>query len=469
MSCFTDDVGPLAFMMAAKVVAKAPVVEVVVEEAKGATTMLWEGTKMMITGTVKSCANMVPTVLADKTPLEKKLIIGMGCYGAWLVYRSGCAKYVSTATSYIVPGYNWVKTRFGPMRVQIRDDDRTKSNMLESRREGSHENDFTMPGSQAKVGVISGKTFYVQGSCIRLTPNTAEPALTYLVGPDHVLGGTSEKWVWGSQNKVSLLGKERLILATDLVAIQMTEAEMSTIGLATAKVGSVSSMGALAQIVGPESKGTVGRLINDPASFGRVIYYGTTLAGYSGSPYCLGTHVVGIHQMGGEMNGGYAASYALSCLKSAIKTKPEGSDDWLLGQMTAGKKLKWMNTGDPDEVQVCIDGLYTVVTKTAMSKAFGREWSESPEISQGRRNRYQDGEFESLPGPSGESRPSTLPGVSSGSANIQDSSRQEHQKLMYAFSQLSRSKAKEFLKLLRSLSGQQLNMSGPENVAESAN
>lgn len=457
MACFADDIGPMAYLLATR--ATKEVLAEPVSQAKSATGLLWEGTKLLAAEAFSAGIKLVPNVLADKTPLEKKLILAAGAYALWAGYSSGLGAKVAGVSGYLLPGYRWVKSKVGKLDVVMDADVRTRRTVLESRRPGSEEAEMTQVRSQAKVGYIKDDKFVVIGGCVRFEGN-------YLIGPDHVLGGQSDKYVMGSQSRVSLVGKERLLLATDLVAIQMTEQEMSTIGISVCKLGIVPEMGIYSSVVGPEGKGTTGRLINDPANFGRVIYYGTTLSGYSGSVYCVGNQVLGIHQMGGEFNGGYSSSYAWMCLKIALRERMESSDEWLLGQMQSGRKITWANVGDPEEIQVCVEGKYTVVQRDSMSKAFGKNWHLEKELTRAGENRYDDSQLESAD--SGEANSSIVPGVSSQQVNTQASSKLVHQNLIAAFSQLSSKKANEYLKLLRSLGEQAASTSGQVNEARPA-
>lgn len=453
MACFTDDLGPMAYLVAKSVVKEAVVTpkEEVKNEVKSAFGLLWEGTKLLAVEAFGAGCKLVPNVLEGRTPLEKKMLLAAGAYACWAGYNSGVMGKISNISGYVVPGYKWVKSRLGKLEVVVDKESRTRQNVLESRRTGSEESEMTQIRSQARVGYIKDDKFVVIGSCLRFEGN-------YLVGPDHVIGGHTEKWVMGSQSKVSLAGKEVILLATDLVAVKMTEQEMSTIGVAICKLGVTPEHGIFASIVGPEGKGTTGRLVNDPANFGRVIYHGTTLAGYSGSAYCVGTQVLGLHQMGGEFNGGYSSSYAWMCLKLALKERLESSDEWLLGQMNAGRTIKWQNVGDPEEIQVCVDGKYSVVQRDAMERAFGKNWHLERELSRAGESRYDDSHLESAD--SGEAKAAKNPGASSMSANSQVSSPVVHQNLIAAFSQLSNKKALELLKLARSLGEQSPTMNG---------
>nr|WNT71144.1 MAG: hypothetical protein [Latepeofons virus] len=321
------------------------------------------------------------SVLSHVVPTLTPQRVCIGALAGLTVWQN-CQKMDGSA-------FRWLKKKLGPMQVVYDPQMNTQKSMLESRRAGSDEVVMTRPRSQCQVGVMRDGDFVVIGCALRFESNM-------LVGPDHVLGGDSEeiKHVRGTQNCVSLRGKERIPLDTDLVAIRLTDQEFATIGVSVCKIGTVGDKGTLAQIVGSEGKGTVGVMASDPLLFGRVTYAGTTLGGYSGAAYTIGAAVVGIHQMGGKVNGGYSASYVWSLIRIALEQRFEASEDWLLGQFKAGKKIKWQRTGDPDVVQVYVDGYYSAVEPSSMAKAFGVEWQNNAVIEKTSK-RMAYGDYES--------------------------------------------------------------------------
>jgi len=348
----------------------------------------------------------------------------------WAASKVGVYSKAATLATSLVPGWRTVKNVVTGRPEVVMDPETicTARTVLESRRPGSDEVEMTSPPCQARVGVMRDGQFVVIGACIRLED--------CLVAPDHVIGG-GDKYIYGRQNCVSLKGKEIVSIGTDLSYVQMTEKELSTIGISVAKLSAVPDLGIYSQIVGPMSKGTTGVLRNDPRSFGRVVYEGTTIAGYSGSAYTSGPHVYGLHQMGGQVNGGYAITFVWARLRAALRMKPESSEDWLLGQTKAGRKIRWdASSGDPDELTICINGLYTVVQRDSMVRAFGRNW-ENEILSLKPSGGYGDYE-------SGESRISTSLGGSRMSEESKESDISHHQSLMDAYKKLSPALRKKF-------------------------
>nr|UGO57553.1 MAG: hypothetical protein 1 [Riboviria sp.] len=347
-------------------------------------------------GTSSAVGAVVNLVVGNRTGIEKALIAGgvvaIG-FGLFKARKAGMFKGVS---NYLFKKENVV------LSTKTID-----ANVMESTRSGSTENPMTTPSCQAKVGYLENGDFHVLGGCVRME--------NFLVSADHVIGGDDVKYVQGRQGRVSLEGKTILSLATDLSAIQMTEKELSIIGVATCNIGPIPENGVYAAIVGPFSQGTAGTLVHDERAFGRVVYKSTTLSGYSGSPYTVGPKVVAIHQNGGAVNGGVSASYVWMLLKHAMNRRCESSEDWLRQQFQREKKLRYCETGDPDEVQVRVDGQYTTVQRRSLLSAFGTDWEAKLEKAGGARGGYSD-VLEAMfrvPSASGEANSSQRLGASS--------------------------------------------------------
>lgn len=359
-----------------------------------------------------------PMVWQQRTGFEKTLLLTALGYG---LYRNReVVGGVLSATWHI--GASWARVKcalFGAkLAVSVDPDSGIRRDVMESRRPGSEEACMSFPACAARIGSVrDGGKFVALGVAVRFP-------LNMLVAPDHVLCDidSEDKMAFGSQKPFSLRGKVRIPLATDLVGIILTEAEFSRIGVAECHVGHIQDTGAMVSIVGPDSKGTVAAMSNDKTQFGRVIYNGTTLAGYSGAPYMSGNRVVGLHQLGGPVNSGFSASFVWLLVKEFLKARDESSEDWLLGQYKAGREVQWREHSDIDRageyVQVCINGQYSAVKFDSMNKAFGGRWRNSPRFSA--KNSATYGDFESRPipstssvEPSGEANSSTHLGASS--------------------------------------------------------
>lgn len=445
MASFEDDIGPLAFYMARTAVVPRHNLSAALMEA------------MKETG--RRVADLpMPGFIAERTSLEKKLLLTAGLYTGWLVCRSGMLGRISKYAGWVTPGFNWLKTRLGSYSVVIDPQVRSTKMVLESRRAGSEEQNFTTTKCQVQIGTLREGEFAVLGSAVRFDGD-------FFVGPDHVLGGDDieEKYINGHQGLVSLRGKERIPLATDMVAIWLTPAEAVKVGARVCAMGSLIDS-AYVQVVGPVSKGTTGVLKNDPYVFGRVVYSGTTLGGYSGSAYMAGDKILGIHQSGGAVNGGYSVTYLWMQLKQHLKERPEGSEDWLLGQFRAGRMLKWQETMDPDFVQVFAEGKYSMVEKDSMARAFGEQWRNLGHSFDIRaKQAYDDAILESV---SGEASSSRFPGASSIVGKCQDSEGQDPLGVLSEYQKLSPEQQESFRKLLGKPRKQKPNTSGQVNQAQ---
>nr|QVG74728.1 hypothetical protein 1 [Virus sp.] len=312
------------------------------------------------------------------------------------------------------------------------------SKILESRRAGSDESDMTPYRGQCQIGYLEGGKFVVTGAALRFACN-------FLVGPDHVLGAP-HVIAKGRQTRVSLEGKERIPLATDLVAIQLSQAEFAMLGVAEVKIG-VFEKSVYAQVVGPLGKGTTGGLRDDVSCFGRVIYEGTTLPGYSGSAYSSGSYCYGMHQCGGQVNGGFSASFIWCLLRIYLRRMDEDTADHLMREFNLGKGIYWSTSHtDPTEVIVRINGKYEYHSTDVMYDVFGSDWMNKTELK--RRGRdfqdFKDVEFEGLN--SGESK-NLKSGVSGILEEPQVSPELSHRDLMNAYKRLSTKSRKKFREL----------------------
>lgn len=386
--------------------------------------------------------------------LKEGAAMGVTVLACGAVYKSGFVGGTVRLTASLIPGFRWAWKKVSGAKVVT-----TVSSplILESRREGSEEVPLTMPKCQCRVAVMRDGDLHVIGCAVRFDDG-------WLVGPDHVLGGDIliEKYAVGSQSHLSLKGKERVPLDTDLVGIQLTEAEFARIGVSICRIEPVPSRGLLAMIVGPDGKGTTGAVYNDPGLFGRVTYAGTTVGGYSGAAYAAGARVLGLHQMGGPVNGGFSASYVWAMIRM-VSGKRYETEEWIEGQYKAGKKIKIRKTGSPDETQVCIDGQYSIVQSSSLNKVFGTRWHDVDELSYGDPRGYEDYESKSME--SGEASSSTNPGGLSLLARPGDLDLPPQRSLINGYRKLSKRQQKEFRNSLGFIISPAKSTPGPTEVA----
>nr|AWA82253.1 hypothetical protein [Medway virus] len=421
-----------------------------------AKTSIVEGVWKVVRG-----AGEITCTAIKESDLRTKILVGTAAYAAWLTYEYVPRPKVSKVAGAVLPGARRVRNWFG--KAEIVADPRIlrgnqNSMLAESRRDGSAEQDLTVPSFQCKIGTYVSGQFSVLGSAVRFSTQSDKH---YLVGPDHVLGESEGevKYAKGKQSEISLRGRERIPLETDLVMIELTDKEMSTIGIQKAKITGVPSMGIIAQVVGAMSKGTFGRLVNDPMAFGRVVYEGTTVGGYSGGAYTCGTAMLGIHQMGGNINGGLSASYVWMLIKRHAGVTEEDSEDWLLGQYKSGRRIRWKNSHDPEYVEVETGGKYSQVLKISMHKAFGQDWETSDFIER-TANRTYDDVYECVATPAGEANSSKRPGVSSVLHESRESAEQKPLRVIPGLQQLSKKQLADTRKYVQELLSQRQTSSG---------
>nr|QYW05758.1 MAG: hypothetical protein 1 [Partitiviridae sp.] len=359
------------------------VVKPVVEVKRSVAGALWSGLRRGLSEVAQASVSGFGVVksVVDATPQPIKV--------------GGLVLATAVATYYVSNNKNSLEAKYAKLREILRREAKvvmavgSTSKILESRRAGSDETDMTPYKGQCQIGVYDGSRFVVHGAALRFAHN-------YLVGPDHVLGG-SKLYARGKQGRVPLDGKDRIPLATDLVAIQLTEVEFSTIGVAEIRIG-VSENPVYAQVVGPLGKGTTGKLSDDSTCFGRLVYEGTTLPGYSGSAYSSGPFCYGMHQCGGQVNGGFSASFIWCLLRMYLGRRDEDTADHLMNEFRKGRGIYWSTSHtDPSEVMVRINGKYEYHSIDTMYDVFGKDWMEKPELRKRGRDfqDFKDVQFES--------------------------------------------------------------------------
>nr|QJI53816.1 MAG: hypothetical protein 1 [Solemoviridae sp.]QJI53818.1 MAG: hypothetical protein 1 [Solemoviridae sp.] len=379
-------------------------------------------------------------------------------------YKYSVPTKIFKGCSYLVPGYRWVCARMGRFKVVPAKQSHIGAH-LESKRQGSEELPMTSPKNQATIAIRNGDAMEVVGCAVRMCGNV-------LVAPDHVLGEGNAGLVKCARSKLgvwlSLAGKVRIPLDADLVAIVLDEAEFSRLGLSNSNVGHMDEIRTTGQIVGPDGKGTVGNVSHDAVSFGRVIYTGSTLQGYSGAAYMKGNELLGIHQMGGAVNGGFSANYVQNLIHVHFKQRLESSPEWLLGQFERGKTVSWKSTGDPDTIQIKVSGRYLLMDREEMDSSFGTHWRDSQEIQ--RRSEVRHRDYESRPvenfvsasvaEASGEENSSAALGGSSVLTNTQGSASSALLQLTREFERLSNTQRRRYRSSLELLTAQIRDMAG---------
>lgn len=390
--------------------------ELGVRFVKACTRSVAGGTLSVARGLVGIGSAVVGPIVEDLTPRERIILACGVVYAGGLCYQHGFVAKTTKLADVLLPGWKRLTRVFRKMEEKV--DPKVRGRLsLESKRFGSEEQEMTPPKCQCRVGYMFDGDFIAIGCAVRFFNGM-------LVGPDHVLADSNtEKFARGRQSQVSLKGKDRIPLYTDLVAIKLTEKELSTIGVTECHLGPVPLNGTLTQIVGVENLGTVGRISTDITTFGRLIYEGTTMKGYSGSAYTVGGAVVGIHLMGGAINSGVASKYVWCLMSRVLNVRTEDTADFLETLYEQGEVFTWENGGDPDYYSLHIRGEYHNVTRAALERVVGRDrvLSEGRASTRFRRQGYDDADpsndFESKD--AGEFSSSMMSGASSVPQNSQ--------------------------------------------------
>lgn len=342
-----------------------------------------------------------------------------------------------------IPGWQRLKTALGfEPPVTLREEG--FKTCFESTRSGSEEQTLLIPKNQVLVGDMEAGEFRAAGCAVRIAD--------WIVMPAHVYAACDSPCLKGRQHWLRLnTTRDYVDLDTDLIAIKLTERELSTIGVSICTISHcLPYTGDFVQIVGAASKGTMGVLRHDRHVFGRVVYDGTTVAGYSGAAYTSGNRLVAIHTNGGATNGGYSASYVLSLLNAIDRVKPEDSEDWLRSQFQKNKnRVRYdQRYYDVDEVRVEIGGRYAIVSRDSMARAFGKNWAdELGSMDYQTASSSYENECFSKESVTGEAKNSKS-GVSSTSDNTPDRSTSELAAIMKLLADIPAKRLKALRKVL---------------------
>ncbi|APG75853.1 hypothetical protein 1 [Hubei sobemo-like virus 10] len=106
-------------------------------------------------------------------------------------------------------------------------------------------------------------------------------------------------------------------------------------------------------------------LLEPSEAFGLCSYKGSTIKGFSGSPYYCGNNVFGMHIGGSSENLGFEAAY----LYMLGKRNSEDTEDYLLKELERDEDFVWQRSPyDPDEARVKLGGKYYNVDMSTIKK-----------------------------------------------------------------------------------------------------
>lgn len=331
--------------------------------------------------------------VASKPTMEKvgwfttAAAVGLGVYYGWKGARALQAKWQEKRRKpeMVVPSAVMLTER------------RPGSHAAETARLGSEERPMTQSRSQCLVGYVEGERFMALGNAVRMD--------RWLLIPDHVKcavgAGTLE--LRGNDGQKLNIDREIsdrpefgkfYVLDTDLLVLEMSEAEFSKVGLAKCRAlpAIPEQKGSYCSVVGAFGKGTTGNLTHSTI-FGQVNYTGSTFQGYSGAGYFAGSQLAGIHIHGGVMNGGYSASYLWAEIHHLWKVKPEDSSAWLEEEIKKGADVKvdprWH---DVDEKRIRVNGRYHIVSADTLTQVYGDEWYGKARKNKGQVRFFEDAE-----------------------------------------------------------------------------
>lgn len=254
----------------------------------------------------------------------------------------------------------------------------------ESIRTGSTLTKYEPFSAQVSLGSMDGTKFVAHGCGVRVDIDTVDTP--FIITPGHVYYGLPSSFaIRGKTNHVvvskqtiqlggSLVSRTLHRLDTDVVAFAVSAVEVSVVGASKARIlNTVPRIGVVANVVGPTGEGSVGALTPDASAFGWLQYLGSTVSGFSGAVYVVGTGAAGIHMLGGSRNMGYSLRLAYVTLKHACQVTPEESYEWLTGIITRKKDriLVDRTWGHLDSVRVQIKGEYHIIDRKSWADAVG--------------------------------------------------------------------------------------------------
>nr|QHA33728.1 hypothetical protein [Atrato Sobemo-like virus 6] len=238
-----------------------------------------------------------------------------------------------------------------------------------------------IPNFQAEVHVAFNGLYHFSGNCACVTvPGLGDRAI--LVTAAHVLSGASHVRVKTARASldIDLSRWVQAINCTDMSVVVITNDEKSTLGLSSGKLRAAAMTTRAYAHVNSRGRAAIGYVRESPddTDFGRIVFDGSTIKGYSGSPYYMGNVIFGMHTGYNTMNGGMDAAYMVCMLKFAIRQNliagenPEDSDAWVEDQLMKGRDHKITRTGGGDEWQVKLAGQYFIVDDERMNELYNK-------------------------------------------------------------------------------------------------
>lgn len=303
-----------------------PYVKEGLNKASGAAARKLEALASAIGETKEAAADVVGEVAT-----------GGGPNRAALYFAIGLATPVVAYTGYWVGGKAW-RWMFPQKKVNWTVGGKVEECVVQ----GSTEHSMLEPRFSCRIGYTNS-----QGDNIMVGWGTRIDYAqgSYLVTAQHCLNLDKPMWMRKGKECIPLDLKEAAPIANDLAVIPVPTKFFVQLSMTKARFGLVPPRGVTASVMGLEGKGTTGTVEplykTQNGYFGWVRYLGSTMRGYSGSPYFSGNMVYGIHTTGGMFNGGINAMYLHVLAKIHL--------DAGLEEESPHKLRRWLDDPDMDD------------------------------------------------------------------------------------------------------------------------
>lgn len=200
----------------------------------------------------------------------------------------------------------------------------------------------------------------------------------FAIFPNHVFGSQDVFYINTSKKDqmVAIRASQVQTVAGDVSFVSLSLKEWSMIGVKSLDIQSVPSKPGIVgrcEGISQDGKGlySTGRFY-DSDIFGRVVYTGSTIKGFSGGLYLDGNKVIGMHLSGGKTyNQGVSMSYIKTFLDDYAKYKdgiPEGYDWLFQGYKGKNKKIQFQRTGDPGRIRIKAQGKYHLIETDVLAE-----------------------------------------------------------------------------------------------------
>lgn len=239
----------------------------------------------------------------------------------------------------------------------------------ESTRDGSVETKMPHRKGEAFIFIVDEDSEFVNGKGCRVHD--------WLVLPEHVIAPAQGLLSIGVANpadpsKFARLSDthETIPVATDVIAIRLSNDMWSKIGITSVSIGVVNRANTVT-VTGIKGLGTLSNL-RPARSVGELIYEGTTAPGYSGALYMYSNMALGIHLSGGSQNRGIALGMVLAVLNKLSNIKPEATEDFFrkMANATDSADILVERWGQ-DDCKIFYRGKYHVTDIETLETSFG--------------------------------------------------------------------------------------------------